>query len=306
MMSKNVLILGSNGRFGHHAATAFSLAGWQVTRFDRSRDDLERAMAGADVVVMGWNPPGYHLWARQLAPMHRDVATAAKRVGATVILPGNVYVYGPDAPSPWQPDTPHRAKNPLGRLRIETEQIYRDHGTRTIVLRCGDFIDGRVTGNWFESYITKSVPKGFIRYPGDPGAPHAWAYLPDAARAAVQLAELRENLSTFEDVPFPGYTLSGEALASAISEATGQVISVKPFHWRLMWLMRPFMPMLRGVFEMRYLWSLPHELDGARFGDLVPGFEPTPVRDALRRVLPGGASGAESLVQGSEMSTQTR
>jgi len=284
-MTQSVLVLGGSGRFGRHASKAFEDAGWQVRRFDRAKDDLDTAMRGADVVVMGWNPPGYHLWARQLVELHQEVAKAARAAGATVILPGNVYVFGPDAPSPWGMNTPHLARNPLGRLRIAAEHAYRAAGTRTIILRCGDFIDGENSGNWFESHIAKNANKGFIRYPGDPTVPHAWAYLPDAARAAVALSEQRDRLSRFEDVPFPGYTLSGNDLAAAIARAIGIEINVRSFNWRMMRLLRPFVPVLGGLFEMRYLWSLPHQLEGGRLTTLVPDFTPTRIEDALSAAL---------------------
>lgn len=284
-MSQTALILGGSGRFGRHATRAFSDAGWQVRQFDRQTDDLERAMIGADVVLMGWNPAGYHLWDKQLVPLHDRVARSARRAGSTVIVPGNVYVYGPDAPSPWRPDTPHLVQNPLGRLRREAEARYRHHGTRTIILRCGDFIDGVDSGNWFESHIVKPLPKGFIRYPGDPNAPHSWAWLPDAARAAVALAEIRDRLSDFEDVPFEGYTLSGNDLAAAISRSLGRPVAVRRFQWGLVRLLRPVMPMMAGLIEMRYLWSLPQRLDAARLADLLPDFKPTPPEAALRAAL---------------------
>jgi nucleoside-diphosphate-sugar epimerase len=238
-------------------------------------------------VLNAWNPPGYHLWPAQLVGLHTRVAEAAARAGATVILPGNVYVFGPDAPSPWTADTPHLAPNELGRLRIAAEAAYPKAGARLIILRCGDFIDGADTGNWFETHIAKSVPKGFIRYPGNPSAPHAWAYLPDAARAAVALAEIRDRLAPVEDVPFEGYTLSGNEMARAIGDALGREVGVKRFNWAMIRLLKPFMPVLRGVFEMRFLWSLPHRLDGARLQALVPGFVPTPLEEALRAALSG-------------------
>ena len=284
-MTQTVLILGANGRFGGHSARAFAAAGWNVRRFDRAHDDLDTAMTGVDVVVSAWNPPGYHLWTEDLMAQHQAVAAAAARHGATVILPGNVYVYGPEAPSPWREDTPHLATNPLGLFRKRLEAAYRDSGARCIVLRCGDLIDTAKTGNWFESYITPGVAKGFIRYPGDPDVPHAWAYLPDAARAAVALAETRDRLTGFNDVPFAGYTLSGREMARAIGRVTGREIAVKPFQWGMLRLVKPFMPMLAGVFEMRYLWSLPQRLDGARLAALVPDFEPTPVDEALKLSL---------------------
>ena len=284
-MTQTVLILGGSGRFGRHAADAFTDAGWTVHQFDRAHDDLDTAMSGADVVLNAWNPPGYHLWNDDLLAAHAAVATAASRNDTTVILPGNVYVYGPDAPHPWRSDTPHLATNPLGVFRKRVEAAYRGSGARTIVLRCGDFIDTEKTGNWFEDYISPGVPKGFIRYPGEPDAPHAWAFLPDAARAGVALAEFRARLTGFNDIPFEGYTLSGREMAQAIGRAKGRGIEVKPFQWGMMRLVKPFMPALAGVFEMRYLWSLPQRLDGARLADLVPDFVPTQVEDALKRSL---------------------
>ncbi|HHS94289.1 MAG TPA: epimerase [Rhodobacterales bacterium] len=284
-MTQTILILGGSGRFGRHATQAFNAAGWQVRQFDRKSDSLDAAMKGVDVVLNAWSPPGYHQWDDALVQRHGDVARIAAQSGATVILPGNVYVFGPDAPGPWREDTPHLAQNPLARIRQQIETAYRESAGQAIILRCGDFIDHEKTGNWFESYITPGVPKGVLRYPGDPAVDHAWAYLPDAARAAVALAEKRATLGRFENVPFPGYTLTGHELAAAIAQATGHAIAVKPFGWPMMQLVRPFMPVLKGVFEMRYLWSLPHRLDGTRFAELVPDFEPTPLDEALRQAL---------------------
>lgn len=299
-MTKTALILGASGRFGRHAATAFETAGWTVRRFDRAKDDLRSAMQGAQVTVNAMNPAAYHLWDKQLAPLHARVIKAAKGTGTTLILPGNVYVFGPDAGTPWTADSPHLAQNPLARLRIAVEQMYRASDNPVIVLRCGDFIDTQKTLNWFEGFISKPAAKGRIDYPGDPDVPHAWAYLPDAARAAVMLAERRGSLARFEDVPFEGLTLSGRQMADAVGTAIGKPLRVATFPWWQLHLLRPFMPAINGLFEMRYLWSLPHRLDGTKLADLLPDFRPTPPEAAFRDALAyrnGGkaAMGAASL-----------
>ncbi|MEJ2030321.1 MAG: epimerase, partial [Maritimibacter sp.] len=89
------------------------------------------------------------------------------------------------------------------------------------------------------------------------------------------------QLSRFEDVPFVGYTLTGNELGAAIARALGQKVRLKSFAWWPFYLLKPFMPMLKGVIEMRYLWSLPQRLDGARLAEIVPEFEPIPVEKAL-------------------------
>lgn len=281
MQTQTVLILGGTGKIGRHATSAFAEAGWTVRQFDRSRDDLDAAMTGADVAVMGWNPPGYHLWADQMVPLHRKVAQAAARAGATVILPGNVYVYGPDAPRGWTADTPHLATNPLARLRIAAEACYREAGTRTIILRAGDFIDTEASGNWFDMFVASRAHRGVIRYPGALDAAHAWAFLPDLGRAMRMLAEKRAQLDRVTDVPFPGYTLTAFDLAKAIAAGRGHEVRAKRLSWAPLWLARPFMKMVPGLFEMRYLWSLPQHLDGAAFARLLPEFRATPVAEAM-------------------------
>lgn len=280
-MTKSVLILGGSGRFGRNATRAFSASGWDVHQFDRNQDTLITAAQGRDVIVAGWNP-AYPNWARQVPKLHAEIIRAAKTSGATVIVPGNVYVFGPDAGMPWDEHTTHRATNPLGRLRIDMERAYRESGVQVILLRAGDFLDTDASGNWFDQIITKPLAKGRLTYPGRLDAPHAWAYLPDLARAAVALAEKRHDLAQYEDVPFPGYTLSGAEMAQAISRATGQTVRAKTMNWLPLRLAAPFWAMGRCLLEMRYLWNLPHALDGTRFNTLLPDFQPTPRDEALR------------------------
>jgi len=111
-MKPTVLILGSTGRMGRHAAIAFAAGGWDVRTFDRSKDNLWDAAWGATVIVNAWNPP-YSDWIDQIPDLTKQVIDVAKASDATVIIPGNIYVYGKNSPEKLQPDTPHAATNPL-------------------------------------------------------------------------------------------------------------------------------------------------------------------------------------------------
>lgn len=286
-MTQTVLILGASGRFGRNAATAFRQAGWTVVAFDRTRDDLQGAARRADVIVNAWNPP-YPDWARQVPGLHAQVIEAAKAAGATVIVPGNVYVFGAETPAPWGPDTLHRATNPLGRIRIEMEAAYRASGVRTIILRAGDFLDTEASGNWFDQIMIKPLARGRFTYPGNPDIAHAWAFLPDLTRAAVALAERRKALQQFCDVTFPGYTATGRDIAQALTQVTGRQVTLKQMSWLPLHLARPFWPMAGCLLEMRYLWNTPHRLDGAVFDALLPEFRQTPLIQAVAQAIPPG------------------
>lgn len=279
-MTRTVLILGANGRFGRNACEAFWNAGWQVRRFDRKTDDLNTAACGADVIVNGWNP-AYPDWASKVPKLTAQVIEAARKSGATVMLPGNVYVFGKDAPACFSAEAPHAAVNDLGRIRIEMETAYRLSGVRTVILRAGDFIDTQGSGNWFDKVMITSLGKGRLTYPGQTDIPHAWAFLPDMARAMVELAEIGDTLSDFEDIPFPGYTMSAEQMAMHLSDVTGRSITIKPMAWWPIQLLRPFWAMAGKLVEMRYLWDKPHWLDPKRFDQLLPNFGATPPASAL-------------------------
>jgi len=171
-MQKTALILGGTGRFGRHATEAFWNAGWTVRLFDRKRDDLTQSAMGSDVIIAAWNPP-YTQWANQVLELHTQVQEAAHAASATVILPGNVYVYAAKTKAPWSEAKLHTACNPLGKIRIDLEQSYRDSGVQTIVLRAGDFIDTEASGNWFDKVMAPTLPRGKLTYPGRIDIPHA-------------------------------------------------------------------------------------------------------------------------------------
>ncbi|MBR9842831.1 MAG: NmrA family NAD(P)-binding protein [Rhodobacteraceae bacterium] len=279
-MMKRVLILGGSGRFGRHAAAAFTNAGWDVQTFDRRKDDLIRASEGCDVIVAAWNP-AYPDWEAQVPELHKRVIAAAKASGASVILPSNVYVYGQGSPGLLSAQTPHAARNPLARIRIDMERAYRESGISVLFLRAGDFIDTEASGNWFDQILIKSLEKGVLTYPGQSNIPHAWAYLPDLARAAVQLVERPEKPAGAEEVLFSGYTLSGQDLAAGLSRAMGAPVRVRHMNWLPIHLVAPFWKMGRCLAEMRYLWNMPHKLNPTGFDTVLPKFEHTAVDVAL-------------------------
>jgi len=280
MMQKKVLVLGANGKFGRHASEAFWNAGWTVRLFDRSCDSLMAMADGADIIVAAWNPP-YHLWKTELPRLHAEIQAAARVTGAAVLLPANVYVFGPGAPKPWTEFTEHTAQNPLGRVRADLEQSYRDSGVQTIVLRAGDFIDTEASGGWFDKILMSRVGRGKLLYPGDVTAPHAWAFLPDLARAAELLARRKPTLAQFEEVIFPGYALTGRKIAMYLSGIVNRHIEAQTMAWFPLRLAAPFWPMARGLIEMRYLWDLPHSLQSDRLETLCPDYRDTPVEEAL-------------------------
>ena len=285
-MAGTVLVLGASGLFGGQAAKAFAAAGWTVRKFQRG-SDMAAAAKGADVIVNALNPPNYHAWDRIIPQITTEVIAAGLASGATVLVPGNVYVFG-DQKGPWGSDTPHLPVARKGAIRAQMEEQYRAataRGLRVIILRGGDFIDPEAPRSFWNMIALKAVAKGRVTTASGPGVRRAYAYLPDMARAAVALAERRANLPAFADIPFAGLTLSMEEVAAALQRLTGKPMGVVPFMWWLMRLTGPFWELARELNEMRYLWNTDHALDPAPLAALLPDFHLTPLDDILRAQL---------------------
>lgn len=284
-MTRTVLILGASGKIGTHAARAFAAAGWNVRRFDRARDDMLEAAQGCDVIVNGMNPPNYHNWEEIIPLITTQVIAAARASHATVIVPGNVYNFG-DTPGEWSEQTPHRPVSRKGRVRAEMEETYRASGVKTIILRAGNFIDPDSADDVVSLMILNGIARGKITYPGSPDVKQPWCYLPDWARAAVMLAERRDQLDTFEDIPFPGHVFTLAELRQAIEMQLGHDVRVTRFPWWAMTLVSPVWELARELREMRYLWETPHTLSSRRLAEVLPDFEPTPFHAVVRGMLP--------------------
>ena len=312
--TQNVLVLGANGRFGQHAALAFATAGWRVFAHIRASKELSTALAGhpniravkfdlegdalsaiagkCAVIVNGLHPP-YAKWRTAVPQLTRAVLGLARKSGATVIVPGNVYNFGANMPELLTVATPQQPSNHLGEIRRDMEQQYRqaaEQGVRTIVLRIGDFLQREATGNWFDTHMTNGLSKGHFAYPGRRDIAHAFGYLPDVGRACVAMAEIRSDLPAFVDIPFEGTTLTGDQLHQMIEQVMGRNLKKRRIPWLIVRLLALFNKDMRGVVDMRYLWEVPHRLSGDELRRWLPDFRPTPVEqivaDCVSRHMP--------------------
>ena len=203
-----VLILGANGRFGQAATQAFAAAGWRVLAQMRRAPvqplpqgavalalplvdtaGLLAQATGASAVLHAINPI-YTRWDQEALPALHQGLAVAQGLNALLMLPGNVYNFGSAMPALLREDTPQVAEHAKGRLRRQMEDTMGDRanqGVRSVVIRAGDFFGGG-TGSWLDKVIVKSIASGKLVYSGPLDRVHAWAYLPDLARAFVAVA----------------------------------------------------------------------------------------------------------------------
>lgn len=333
-----VLIVGATGGFGGALARSLLARGWAVRALTRHADMAERvrkeaawrsleavqwqvgdamsasdmmaAAKGAHFVVHAANPPRYQRWRELALPMLANSVAAARAAGARLVLPGNIYNFGPDAGALLSETSPQHPLTGKGQVRVEMERILLDASQaaqqplRSLVLRAGDFFGGHAPASWFGTLMLKPGQRpGRIVYPGPLDVGHAWVYLPDMAETAARLMALDlqdpARLARFEVLHLEGHWLArGGEMAESIRRVLGQPdMPIRPLPWALLALLTPFVGLLREIREMRYLWNVALKLDNRKLVSLI-GPEPhTPLDNAVR----------ESLVEmGCLQSTQAR
>ena len=314
--NETALVLGATGGIGGEVARQLRDRGWTVRALRRSAApaqergdgitwlrgdamnaaDVENAAGGCAVIVHAVNPPGYRRWAELVVPMLDNTIAAARSVGATVVLPGTVYNYGPDAMPVLTEASPQRPITRKGAIRVEMERrllVGSETGVRVLIVRAGDFFGPKAANNWFSQGLVKpGRPVQKVSYPGRRGVGHEWAYLPDVARTMLELLERRASLPRFATFHMRGHwdadgSLMAGTIQRVVARRTGITPRVTAFPWWLLALASPFVTTFREMREMRYLWREPVRMDNARLVAAL-GEEPcTPLEDAIEATLTG-------------------
>jgi nucleoside-diphosphate-sugar epimerase len=314
--SNTALILGATGGIGGEVARQLRDRGWTVRAMQRSAvrpveqrdgmtwvrgdamnaDDVRAAAEGCSVIVHAVNPPGYRRWSELVLPMLDHTIAAARAVGATIVLPGTVYNFGPDALPLLTEESPQRPVTRKGAIRVEMERrLYEvsKTGIRVLIVRAGDFFGSMARNNWFSQGLVKpGKPVGAVSIPNSRGVGHNWAYLPDVARTMIALLARRESLEPFATFHMAGHwDADGTQMAAAIQRVVLRRTGVKPrlaaFPWWLVSLSSPFVTTFREMLEMRYAWREPVHLYNTRLVAEL-GREPyTPLDEAVEATLRG-------------------
>ncbi len=300
-----ILVLGAAGQLGRAAAQAFRAAGWSVASLVRrsagtaiapgtelievdARDTVAviEAARGADVVLNALNTP-FTQWATSATPLAESAIAAAREAGATLVFPGNLYVYGVKIPAIVDEATPVDPTSRKGGIRAAIEARLRAaaaEGTPVIILRSGDFF-GAGSGSYFDRLLVRDIASGRLTYPGPLDVVHEWAYLPDLAEALRRLVDARATLPPFAQFGFPGHAVTGREMVGAISRACGRGFNVSSMPWPMLRLFGAVIPVFRELSEMAYLWSTPHAIDGTRLAAVIGDIPFTPLDRAVASAL---------------------
>jgi nucleoside-diphosphate-sugar epimerase len=315
--TKPSLVLGASGGFGGALADELIARGRPVRLFARSPARLPgrlakakgvelitgdvqdaaalvKAAAGSGLVVHGVNYP-YDKWVPYLQTATQNIVAATRAAGATLLFAGNVYSLGESSASPLDESAPASATTRKGRFRARLEDLLREAtvasaerpAIRVLTVRAGDYF-GPTSRNGLVDRIYGTAARGKpITTFGRLDIMHERIFLPDLARAALDLLALGPALAPYELVHVtPGERIAQRdyfALVGRVAGHPGLKTSILP--WPIVALMGLFNPVVRELLELRYLYDTTLLLDGAKLKRLLPAFSFTPPDEAIRLTL---------------------
>ena len=306
-----VLVLGATGSFAGAVAAELLARGQSVralvrdpqkliNRFGKPRgleiiqgdvqdkDALAKAAAGCDTIVHGVNYE-YHQWFPHMETATANILSVARKTNALVVFPGNVYSLGEAHRGPFSETADHNPITRKGNLRrwMEDElKLFAQDGGRVLIMRAGDYFGPTARNGYLDPIFGAAAQGKMMTAIGNLCLSHQWAYVPDLARATVDLMAKQSELSAYEIVNFEGtVTTSQREFFSQIALIGQSPNRVFRLPWSLLSVVALFSPLIREVMEKKYLWESTVLIKGPRFKALLPDFQPTPLDQAVAQTL---------------------
>jgi nucleoside-diphosphate-sugar epimerase len=270
-------------------APAFPV-GIEVVSADlRSRDSVVQAVRGMEVVVHAATVP-YPEWPR-LVPLFADnVLAAAEAAAATLVFPGNVYVYGSPRSRFVTEDHAQKPHTVKGRIRLGIErkflQAHHDGRVDLVLPRYPDVYGPGGMHEDFRPVFEGALTGKPCRWPLDADALHEFILNDDAAEAMIKLIGTPAAHGRAVHVPGPHPIVSRDFIRLVYAAAGSGEPTVQVYGRGMYRLVGLFNPMARAAYEMAYLFDNPILLDGTLYRSLS-GIPPpaTPYEEGVRRTV---------------------
>jgi nucleoside-diphosphate-sugar epimerase len=252
----------------------------------RESSALEEASKGATVLVNAVGAPYQH-WERDLPPIQNAVLAAARVTGAVAVFAENLYSY--DARvlplTELSAEVPPTRKGAL-RLRLSQQwlEAHRSGSVRGVAVRASDYFGPGATrspnshfGSRFFPGLEAGKPVAFL---GNPDALHSFTYLPDYARALVDVAlDSRAWGRSWIAPSLPPTT--ARTVAGLFAAQAGRAVKVGRLPSTMVKLLGVFDPMIREVVEMLYQFEREFTVDASAW-EAHFGWKATELEQAVR------------------------
>lgn len=269
------------------SGTGPEIAGLTRIAADASDPDrLSELCEGASALFNCANPSDYTVWAQVWPPLAESLLTAAERSGATLVVAGTLYPYGPVA-GPMTESQPDLATDTKGKIRAamwaEAKRRHDAGRLHAVEVRGSDYLGAGVGAN---GHIPRHLPaarRGKTAWVmGSPDLPHTWTDVYDMARTLEAVAERPDTWGQVWHAPSHPPRTQREALAEVLAAEGRPPVPVRGMPPRLLAVASIFMPLVRELNAMAYMFQRPYVMDSSHTQQTL-GLKPSPWADICRR-----------------------
>lgn len=230
---------------------------------------LIEAVQGATTIYSCAAPP-YHRWVSDWPPLATSLCETAEATGAVLVMLGNLYGYGP-VDGPMTEELPLAPTGPKGRVRAavweQARKLHEQGRIKAVEVRASDFFGPGVTdGGHLAARVMPRLLRGkAVSTLGDPDTPHSWTYLPDVARALVEIAGEERAWGRAWHVPTEPALSTREMVDRLAGQAGTGPVTVRRLPPALLGVLSYVSPLIRELREVRYQFDRPFVVDAGAY-----------------------------------------
>ena len=258
---------------------------------------LAEAMGDADTLVCALGLPySGKVFRRDWPSVAQNCLDASARTGARFLLADNLYMYGPQT-APLTEDMPLAGAGDKPWARAEVTRLWQAAHAQGRAMACAvrasDFYgpharNSMLVGQGIDRLLAGKPAQ--MAFPVD--HPHDYTYVPDFARAIVQLIDAPEaDWGQAWHVPNAPTRTTREVLAEAAGIA-GVPLRVTVMPGLLRRALGLFVPILSELEEMRFQWDRPYRVDSRKFSQRFGGAA-TPFEEGLAAAIAAHRDGGQ-------------
>jgi len=302
------LVLGATGGSGYWAAQKLIARGERVRLLVRdpskipevakgerveavrgdalNEEDVRGAAEGASTIFYCVNSP-YNLWTRLAVPMLETTISVAKEVGAKIVFPGNVYVFGHVNTEFVKEDHPRDPHTKKGKIRVQLERMvdaaWKNDGVPYTLVRMPDFYGPHVPNPIYADVFRNALSGKPMPFYGKLDSPFECVYIEDVGEALATAG--LDPTTAGESYHLPGIPTTGREWLTLVAREAGtspRIRAIPPFMVGLVGLWNP---LAREFHEMLYLKRERLLLDGSKYKAKFGKIPQTPYAEGIKKTL---------------------
>lgn len=168
-------------------------------------------------------------------------------------------------------ELPLAATGPKGRVRAavweQAQKLHEQGRIKVVEVRASDFFGPGVTdGGHLAARVMPRLLRGKpVSTLGDPDTPHSWSYLPDVARALVEVAGVERAWGRAWHVPMEPALSTREMVDRLAAQTETGPVAVRRLPSAVLGVVSVFSPLIRELKEIRYQFDRPFVADSSAY-----------------------------------------